>query len=171
MMALAKTTTPNKVLLGYGVVTVGGQPVGLTRGGSKFVVEREIRQIEADGDKGPVKGRLVIDTETPKLTINALEIFSKEEINSYYPGVTVTDGKVTSTLAIVAGDHKDVVFTGKTLDGESVVVTVKNAVNLGNLEWTLEDKNEVVAAIEFTGTYDEADRETPPWEIQFPSGV
>ena len=50
--------TADKILLGYGVVSVGLTPIGLTRGGSVFTVEREYRNIEADGDKGPVKGRI-----------------------------------------------------------------------------------------------------------------
>ena len=34
--------TADKILLGYGVVSVNGTPIGLTRGGSVFVTEREI---------------------------------------------------------------------------------------------------------------------------------
>jgi hypothetical protein len=56
-------TTASKIMLGTGVVSVGGYPLGLTRGGAVFAVEREFREVEADGDRGPVKGRIVIDTE------------------------------------------------------------------------------------------------------------
>ena len=50
-----------KILLGAGVVTIGTTPIGLTRGGSIFLVEREIRPIAADGDMGPVVGREVME--------------------------------------------------------------------------------------------------------------
>lgn len=60
------------ILLGAGVVSIGGIDVGLTRGGSQFTVEREFREINADGDRGVVKGRVVIDASRATLTVNAL---------------------------------------------------------------------------------------------------
>ena len=159
-----------KILLGYGIVAIAGTPIGLTRGGSQFDVEREIRSIEADGDRGPVKGRQVIDTEVAKLTVNALEPFSAADMSKYYPGISVTtdvDDIMTSTLTIVEGDYNEVTWTGKTKDGKPVVITVENAMNLDNLEWKLEDKNEVVPSIGFTAHYDETTRDTPPWNVAF----
>lgn len=156
-----------KILLGYGVVTVGTVPIGLTRGGSAFVVEREYRPIEADGDKGPVKDRIVIDTEIAKLTVNALELFNATDMTKYYPGMKLETTKLTSTLKIVAGDYNDVKWVGKTKDNKAVTITVEDAINMSNLEWTLEDKNEVVPSLEFTGTYDETTRDTPPWNVEF----
>lgn len=162
-----------KILLGYGVVSVGTTPIGLTRGGSSFTVEREYRNIEADGDKGPVKGRIVIDSEIAKLTVNALELFTAADMTKYYPGMAIdsntdpTVSKMKSTLKIVEGDYNDVIWTGKTKDGKSVVIKVEDAINLDNLEWALEDKNEVVPALGFTAAYDEATRDTPPWSVDF----
>lgn len=167
---MAKVTA-EKILLGKGVVTVGAIPVGLTRGGSSFEVERDIRQIEADGDRGPVKGRIVIDGETAVLKVNGLELFNKEDMTKYYPGTVLSGTKWTSDLEIKAGDYNDVVWTGKTKDGESIIVTVENALNMGNLSWNFEDKNEVVPELEFTGTYDEATRDTSPWNVDFPLTV
>ena len=157
----------DKIMLGMGTVTVGGTAIGLTRGGSAFVVEREYRNIEADGDKGPVQGRIVVDSEVAKLTVNALELFTAADMIKYYPATSVTTGKLTSTLTIASGDYNDVIWTGKTKDGKAVTITLENALNLSNLEWTLEDKNEVVPALEFTACYDEATRTTPPWNVQF----
>ncbi|MDN6291450.1 MAG: hypothetical protein L0J35_00070 [Tetragenococcus halophilus] len=164
--------TADKILLGYGVVTVADTPIGLTRGGSSFTVGREIRNIGADGDRGQVKGRIVIDTENAKLTVNALELFNAEDMSKYYPAITNTTGTVTSTLNIAAGDYNDVKWKGKTKDGEPITIIVKDAINIDNLEWTLEDKNEVVPALGFTASYDEAARNTAPWEVVFgPTGV
>lgn len=159
--------TAEKILLGHGVITVGTTPLGLTRGGGVFAVEREYREIEADGDRGPVKGRIVIDREVAKLTVNALELFNAEDMQLYYPAIDVTEGSMTSTLKIVAGDYNDVKWEGKTKDGKAVTIEIDDAINLENLEWTLEDKNEVVPSLGFTGTYDEEARDTPPWRVNF----
>ncbi|MDF2589830.1 MAG: hypothetical protein K0S41_3671 [Anaerocolumna sp.] len=167
--------TADKILLGMGVVTVGTTPIGLTRGGSVFVVERDYRNIEADGDRGVVKGRTYIDSENAKLTVNALELFNAVDMKKYYPGMSITPDStttptkhiMTSTLKIVEGDYNDVKWTGKTKDGKAVSIVIQNALNMSNLEWTLEDKNEVVPSLEFSATYDEEDRETPPWNVEF----
>lgn len=167
---MAKVTA-EKILLGAGTVTVGGVPVGLTRGGSSFEVERDIRPIEADGDRGPVKGRIVIDGENCKLMVNALEMFNKEDMTKYYPAMKLTVDKLTSDLLIKEGDYNDVVWSGKTKDGKPIVITVEDALNMGNLSWNFEDKNEVVPELEFTGTYKEETRDTPPWNVEFPPVV
>lgn len=60
------------ILLGAGVVSIGGTDIALTRGGSQFTVEREFREINADGDRGVVKDRVVIDASRATLTLNAL---------------------------------------------------------------------------------------------------
>jgi hypothetical protein len=164
--------TADKIMLGCGVVSVGGEPIGLTRGGSVFAVEREFRNIEADCDRGPVKGRQLIDTEIARLTVNALEPFSSDEIQRYYPGLTIdTSGaeydEMTGTLSIAAGDYNQVQFVGKTKDGKAVTIQVDNAINMENLEWSLEEKAEVVPSLGFTATYTEDARNTPPWRVRF----
>lgn len=165
----------DKILLGFGVVTVGNTPIGLTRGGSSFVVEREYRHIEADGDMGIIKGRTLINKENAKLTVNALELFKTSNITKYYPAMKLTPDQastptkqtMTSTLSIVAGDYSDVKWVGKTNDGKAVTINVKNALNLSNLEWTLEDKSEVVPSLEFSATYDEEAKDTAPWNVEY----
>jgi len=168
--------TADKIMLGAGVISVGATPIGLTRGGSSFTVEREFRNIEADGDRGPVKGRIVVDTEIAKLTVNALELFTAANMSKYYPAVNInTAGSaediMTGTLVIAAGDYNDVTFTGKTKDGKSVVILVEDALNMGNLEWAFEDKNEVVPSLEFTAAYNESTRDAPPWNVKFGKGT
>lgn len=168
-MALAKTSTPSDILLGYGVVYVGESPIGLTRGGSAFTVEREVREIEADGDKGPVKGRIVIDREVAKLTVNALEMFTQTEITKYFSGTGLETNVLTSKLAFNSNDYYDVRWEGKTLGGKAIKISITDAINMGNIELTLEDKNEVVPALEFTATYEEENRETGTWNITYPT--
>ena len=164
-----------KILLGAGVVTIGTTPIGLTRGGSIFLVEREIRPIAADGDMGPVVGREVIDREVPKLTVNALELFSYTDMKKYYPGLKVdatTDPAkptVTSTLKIDPTDYNDVKWEGITKGGKKVVITVMNATNLENIEWKFEDKNETVPQLVFTGHYTDEAPTTAPWKKEYPT--
>lgn len=167
--------TGEKILLGAGVVTIGTTPIGLTRGGSIFLVEREIRPIGADGDMGPVVGREVIDREVPKLTVNALELFSSTDMKKYYPGLKVdatTDPAkptITSTLKIDPTDYNDVKWEGVTKGGKKVVITVMNATNLENIEWKFEDKNETVPQLVFTGHYTEEAPNTSPWKKEYPT--
>lgn len=71
-----------EIVLGVGKFHIGTSAddavyVGLTRGGGSFVVEREFREINADGDPGLVKGRVEKETARPKLTLTALQWLTK----------------------------------------------------------------------------------------------
>lgn len=167
-------SNPQRLLLGHGVYSIGETPVGLTRGGGQFVVEKEYRNIEADEDRGPVKGRINQDKSTPKLTVNALEVIT-ENIPKMYAAVKSTkalEGQktiVTGKGKIEDSDYNDMVkWTGKTKGGRSVVIKLYNAINLENFDWSLADKDEVVAALTFTGCYLEDSPEGyEPWEIEY----
>ena len=166
-----------KILLGHGVFKINGTPVGLTRGGGQFIVEREIRNIEADGDMGPVKERITIDKSVPKLTVNALEVIS-DNLPKMYAGMSEsssegsgdlsgTTKKITGKSKIEAEDYQtNVTWTGKTKGGKGVLITIKNAINLENFDWTLADKDEVVAALTYTGCYDEGSN-VEPWDVEY----
>lgn len=77
------TTAGNgEIVLGVGKFYIGtssadAKPVGLTRGGGSFVVEREYRDITADEDPGSVEGRILKDTGRPKLKLIALQWLTK----------------------------------------------------------------------------------------------
>lgn len=162
--------TADKILLGQGVFSIGATPIALTRGGGSFSIEREFRDIVADGDYGPVEGRVVIDREVAKLTVNALDMFTPADMEKYFAGTdatTTTSTTWTGTLTIASGDYNDITWVGKTKDGKAVTITIKKALNRESLEWSLEDKNEVVPTITFTAHYTEAARTTPPWNVLF----
>ncbi len=171
-MSTKQQGRPERILLGNGVFYIGETPIGLTRGGGQFVVEREVRQIEADGDRGYVKGRSVIDKSIPKLTINLLEVMN-ENLPSLYAGLETTEvdsgTKVTGKGQISDDDyHEKVSFVGKTKAGKRVVIEIENAINLENLDWTLADKDEVVAALTYIGCYEEESPEGyEPWSITY----
>ena len=71
-----------EIILGVGKFYIGttkddAEYVGLTRGGGSFVVEREFREINADGDPGLVKDRIEKETARPKLKLTALQWLTK----------------------------------------------------------------------------------------------
>lgn len=159
------------IILGEGVFEINGVKVALTRGGGQWVVEREYRQIEADGDYGPVKGRIRKIRSTARLTMNALEVLV-ENIPKLYPAVEVDSSDGTDTVTakedIEDEDYLDsVTWTGRTVGGRACVIKLENAINLGNIDWTMVDKEEIVPQVIYTATYDEDERTKEPWEVTF----
>lgn len=169
---------PNDIILGDGVFSIGATDVGLTRGGGTLTIEREYRNIEADGDYGPVKGRIRKIKSVAKLSMNALEILTTN-IPKMYPAVkntTAAGPPITDTITaeedIKDADYNDTItWTGKTTAGRSVVITLKNAINLENIQWDLKDKDEIVPEITYTATYDPTTRTVEPWGIVFTDAV
>ena len=161
------------IMLGKGVFAIDGVDIGLTRDGGTFSVEYENRVIEADGDRGTVKGRVIREKATPKLEITHLELLTGLE--KMHPGLkkdssTKPNHEVyTGTGKIVDGDYHKVTFTGETTGGKAVVITVSNAINLENISWELKDKNDVLDKVTFEGCYEEnaSDPYAEPWEVDF----
>ena len=86
----AVTAGTGEIILGAGKFYVGTNSsdatcVGLTRGGGSFTVEREYRNINADGDPGAVEGRIVQEGGQPKLKLNTLQWLTK--LPSLYAGI------------------------------------------------------------------------------------
>lgn len=76
-----------EIMLGAGIFYIGETAIALTRGGGQFTVEREFREINADGDRGPVKDRIVMETSRATLTMNTLQILTR--MSDLYSCVTV----------------------------------------------------------------------------------
>lgn len=76
----------NSIVLGAGIFYIGGTAVGLTRGGGKFTVEREYREIRADGDRGVVKDRVELVESRASLTMNALTFLGR--FKDLFPAVS-----------------------------------------------------------------------------------
>ena len=70
-------TGAKSIMLGVGLFYIGEKPIALTRGGGKFSVEREFREINADGDRGPVEERIVMESSRATLTMNVLTILER----------------------------------------------------------------------------------------------
>lgn len=77
----------NEILLGTCVFYVGEAKIALCRGGGSFKVEREFRPITADNDKGTVAGRVSLDVEKAKISMNTLTMLNS--MTSLYPALKV----------------------------------------------------------------------------------
>ena len=164
----------SKIMLGDGIFAINGVPIARTRGGGSFSVEREYREIEADGDYGPVKGRIRKIESRPHLVLNALSLISPA-LKSMYPATEIETNGGTETFRakedIEDSDYINVVsFTGETKSGKQVHIEVYNAINLENIDWELVDKEEVVPEINYTGTYLEGNRKEEPWKVDYAVG-
>ena len=82
------TAGASEIVLGAGTFYIGSTAVALTRGGGSFVVEREYREINADGDRGAVKGRVVLESSRAKLTMNLLTFLTR--ITDIYPAIAAS---------------------------------------------------------------------------------
>ena len=67
---------------------IGQTAVALTRGGGSFNVEREFREINADGDRGAVKNRVVMESSRAKLTMNILTMLTR--LTDIYAGIELS---------------------------------------------------------------------------------
>lgn len=81
-----QTAGAGEIMLGAGIFYIGETAIALTRGGGQFTVEREFREINADGDRGPVKDRIVMETSRATLTMNTLQILTR--MADLYSGIS-----------------------------------------------------------------------------------
>lgn len=170
-MNLQLFAAPENIILGDGVFSINGVDVALTRGGGSFAVEREYRQIEADGDFGPVKGRIRKVKSIAKLVMNALELLPAN-LTSFYPAMSRSTSDpakdvVTGASDVADSDYVTVAWTGTTKAGKEVYIELSNAINLENFEWEMADKEEIVPELTYTAAYLESARTTEPWKIEF----
>jgi len=180
MSSTAYTPSANQdcVFLGAGAIyfnygEVSETLIGATRGGSTFSVDREIREVGQDGTYGMVKGMRRKSKIQPSMKIKAMEL-DTDNYSKFFAGMTVTTTNpnydtVTENVDIVTGDYlTNVAFVGENLNGEDIVIVLKNALGDGKIEFAIEDKSEIVPEVVFTGHYDSSDLRVVPYEIRFP---
>jgi hypothetical protein len=173
------TTTYTHMAIDSGAVYVdygeGGEALlGATRGGNSFAIEQEIKQMEVDGARGPVKGGARIVNVVAKITANFVEL--DHTLLSYMlVGSTLTDNTTYQTLNRALDIEDTDYFTNVAIVGElagndsqAIVCYVKNPIATGNFEAGFNDKDEMVIPVEFTGSFTPADLDTEPWEIDWP---
>jgi len=177
---LQRFAVPADIILGDGVFAIGPTSSGttaiaLTRGGGAFTVEREYREITADGDYGPVSGRQRLIKSVAKLNMKLLEIVP-DDMDAYHPSISAnhTTGSTTAVITgagltsnITSSDYNFVTWTGYNKAGRQVYIELQNAINLENINWPLVDKEEVVPELTFTAHYGATQRNVEPWKIIF----
>ena len=77
--------------------------------------------------------------------------------------------KYIGTGEIVSADFKTVKWVGKTKGGKAVTIELTNALNMGNIDWTMAEKDDIVQSAEFQACYTNTDSESnsndEPWSI------
>lgn len=71
--------------------------------------------------------------------------------------MSTTAVKYTGSGVVAASDYKYVKYVGKTKSGSALTIELPNALCRSNPDWQFNDRNDVIAAIEYEGVYDEDD--------------
>lgn len=162
------------VYVNYG--TVNEKLLGATRDGASFVVEQEVKEIEIDGVRGPLKGARRVISEHARITCNILEVTSDNMKLALLGTSSVTDvgtgyDTITRSIAYVAdSDYLENVALVGDLQGSSnpFICIIKNALADGNLEINTSDEDEASIELQFTAHFDPSAITTSPWEIRIP---
>lgn len=164
------------VYLNYGEVTE--RLLGATRGGNSYIVEQDVRIMEMDGAKGPVKGGRRIVGARARIVANLVELTAENlkialvaaESAAYPSEFAKTHDAITRNRDIVDADYlANVTIVGKISGADEFLVgIIKNVIAGGNLEIKTTDKDEAVLAVTFDAHFDLEDLETEPWEVRFP---
>ena len=151
-----------EIILGLGKFSIyDGEtkvPIAYTRGGGAFTVERVYRPITFDGLKAYASQEMiVIDEENVNMEMNMLSIFTDSDLTFLYPAMKATTGadgtEITSNddLAVKTDDYRKVEWAGITNTGKAIVITIENAVNVSNIDWSMQDRDEVLQTISYKG--------------------
>ena len=151
-----------EIVLGLGAFYIydGEEAVKIayTRGGGKFAVERTYRPISFDGLKAyAAEEMIVIDEENVSLEMNLLSIFTDADLTFLYPAMKTTSDaqgiEITSNddLAIKTEDYRKVEWRGITNTSKPIVISIDNAVNVSNIDWSMQDRDEVLQTISYKG--------------------
>lgn len=150
--------------------------IGATRDGNSFTIEQDIRTMEVDGAKGPVKGSRRIVGINAQITANIIEMGSDKfqlalpgSSSEEYPDTEATHDKITRDLQIALEDYKNIALVGEIHgNDEPFIGVIKNGLSDDNIEISTADDDEAGLAITFTAHFDPEDLDTEPWEIYYP---
>jgi len=177
--------TPNRLIFNAGAVykNYGGgtqQVLGATRGGARFVVEEDMREVEIDGVRGPIKGlrrptRIVARLEVTFLevtqelieklirtTTRTTDTIGAVDYHKYTPDQDVVDADYWQNVALVADSQTD---------GEPYVV--KLLYPLSDAGWNINtaDNDEGTIDVSFTAHFSAATATTVPYEVYIPQSA
>lgn len=167
------------VYTGFTDFTSMGALLGATKGGSSFTLEQEVKDMEVDGARGPVKGSRRITMVKATLTVNFIEHtlanLKRALVGSDSATYEVSWDAITRSLIIEDADFlADITIVGE-VSGETNGMAIKlvNAITDSNFELTFADKEEGVVAMTFTAhvtpTELGAGTDVEPWTIYLPT--
>jgi len=166
------------VYTGFTDFTSLGTLLGATRGGSSLTIEQEIREMEVDGARGPMKGGRRFTMIKASLTVNFIEHtlagFKRMLVGSDSATFNTDWDAITRALVIEDADFlTDVTIVGE-VSGSANAMGIKltNVIADGNFELSFADKDEGVIAVTFTAHFDPAvvgaGTDTEPWSLIWP---
>lgn len=159
-----------------------GNLICATQGGGSFVAAPSVRQVTVDGMASHTVGMEENDEWTAELSLKMLE--ADAELAAMALGAATVEsvpaeGSPVGYLRVKPRDTfaeddylENVVWVGRWVgDDKPVIIVLYNALSLGGLSWTMEDKKEVITECKLTAHYgvpDDAGNVSVPFDIFFP---
>lgn len=162
------------VLIDYGQVylnynTVNERELAPIKGGSSFVVEQEIKDIEYDGMRGKTKGMRRIISENAYVKLNLMGL-TQENIKLALAGANLDEVTRTVTNGIGTipdSDYIDsITIIGMTMGGKYKVITLYNALADNGLSMAMTDKEESVVELQIYAHYEPSNLSSPIYKIE-----
>lgn len=171
------SSTEKRLVLDAGAIYRGWgetseELIGATRGGAVFTVEREDRDSEVDGMKGPIKGLKRTVRHTARLEVTLVEI-SRQTLIDLTRGSEVSDGThmtFTPTNDIASGDYYTNISLVAEMMNTSDAIVLKLLNSLAAQEWDVstEDQDEGEISVTFEAHYTSGSLDDPPYRILLP---
>ena len=166
----------------YAENRTAGKLICATQGGGSFVATPSVRQVQVDGLASHTIGTEENDEWTAELTLKMLE--ADAELSAMCLGAASVEAVAGDTTpagylrvkprdTFADSDYlENVVWVGRWVgDDKPVMIVLYNALSLGGLSWSMQDKKEVVTECKLTAHYgapDESGNQDVPFEIFFP---
>jgi len=161
-------TTPTRILLGAGDITIGVTPVGATMENTVFRVEKTEYFPKFNGVLGDVDQTGFITRLVPILEATMAEVHGWL-LALGLPGITMTSDVSSEVLSDYVPGCKpagqDITWTGQDCDGHDVTINIYNTIVTSNLELEFSDDNIVAYRYTFQGLYDPANPTVAPFTM------
>lgn len=147
--------------------------LGATRGGSEFSLGKQMRMIDVDGKRFPIKGLVRVSGYEPSLTVNLLEISVELMRRGWAPmdvqSHTAYD-EISSSVEIDPTHYFDNIALITTISGKAdpVVLVLENCLAIENNDIKVEDNNEMVYEVKFVAFADASTPHDSPVRIFYP---
>lgn len=144
--------------------------IGATKGGGVFRCVPALRQVEADGLRGPRKGGVVNDGWTVRMTGTMMEITPENLARTLATADIARTGRVTTVTLradVAAEDYLDrLCWVGDTARG-AMLIELTNALNMTGASFSFADRGEGVLPFEFQAHSEGPDDGHAPCRILF----